>query len=94
MSKENVVNGGARFDGARNKEDEEDEEELKRQRQERREKAWQLEDEKRKREVKRAQSGEYKDRNSCSLNIIRRFGHGKRSEIQFWLDPLSAISFS
>ena len=62
MSKENVraVNGGAWFDedAKKKKKKEEEEEELKRQRQERRERAWQLEDEKRKSELKRMESGE------------------------------------
>ena len=61
MSKENVraVNGGAWFDEDAKKKKKE-EEELKRQRQERRERAWQLEDEKRKSELKRMESGESK----------------------------------
>ena len=60
LSNENVraVNGGTWFDEDAKKKKEEEEEELKRQRQERRERAWQLEDEKRKSELKRMESGE------------------------------------
>ena len=55
LSKEN--DAGEWFDDGK-KEAEEEEEDSNRERQERREKAWQLEDEKRESEVKRKESGE------------------------------------
>ena len=57
LSKEN--DAGEWFDdGKKEAEEEEEEEDSNRERQERREKAWQLEDEKRESEVKRKESGE------------------------------------
>ena len=52
-----MADAGAWFDDG--KKDDTDGEDSSRQRQERREKAWQLEDEKRESEVKRKESGEF-----------------------------------
>ena len=64
-----MADAGAWFDDG--KKDDDEDEDSSRQRQERREKAWQLEDEKRESEVKRKESGEF--RGLSVMRCARRF---------------------